>query len=86
MFRTPQPAPLSAVPEDRRGPVVGRFCRTCGATFSRHQARHQGKGVYSRDHVASPCSHEGEAFAASEPWWEPAVVVLPLPATPAAGP
>jgi hypothetical protein len=33
--------------------------------------------MYGRDHIASPCTHEGEAFEAGENWWEPAVEVLP---------
>lgn len=78
MYRNPQGAPQSTIDAERRGPVVGRFCHTCGATFSQHQSVHKGKGVYSKDHIASPCSHEGDEFAPGEDWWEPAVLVLPV--------
>lgn len=77
MYRNPNAAPASAIPEEQRGPVIGRFCHGCGSTFSVHQSQHKGKGLYSKDHIASPCPHEGDRFAAGEPWWEPAVLVLP---------
>jgi hypothetical protein len=42
-----------------------------------------------RDHIASPCPHEGDRFADGADWWEPAVEVLPpapeVPPTAAAG-
>lgn len=77
MYRNPQAAPASAIPEERRGAVVGRFCRECGGVYSLHAARHKGKPMFGKDHVAAPCAHEGEAFDPGEPWWEPAVDVLP---------
>jgi len=77
MHRAPHPAPLSQIPEDRRGKVLGRFCHACGATFSIHSSVHKGKGLYSKDHIASPCSHEGDRFEEGQDWWEPAVAVLP---------
>lgn len=85
VYRAPHPAPESRVPEERRGPVVGRFCLACSAVFSPHAARHQGKGLYSKDHISSPCAHEGEPFEPGADWWEPAVTVLPPPAAPAEG-
>ena len=39
---------------------------------------------YGRDHIASPCSHEGESFEPGANWWEPAVEVLPEAAEKAA--
>ena len=33
--------------------------------------------MYGRDHIASPCSHEGDAFEEGANWWQPAVEVLP---------
>lgn len=78
--RAPHPAPAGRIPEERRGKVVGRFCLACGATFSLHASNHKGKGLYSKDHISSPCSHEGDDFAPGEGWWEPAVEVLPPPA------
>jgi hypothetical protein len=33
--------------------------------------------MYGRDHVASPCAHEGEMFEAGADWWEPAVEIVP---------
>jgi hypothetical protein len=77
VYRFPHAAPQSRLPEGRRGRVVGRFCLTCGSIFPLHRARHSGKPVYGRDHVASPCAHEGEAFAPGASWWDQAVEVLP---------
>lgn len=85
MHRAPHPAPQSHIPEERRGEVVGRFCHGCGATFSIHSSVHKGKGLHSKDHIASPCAHEGDRFQEREDWWEPAVLVLPPPSEPAAG-
>lgn len=85
MHRAPHPAPQSRIPEQRRGQVVGRFCHGCGATFSIHTSVHKGKGLYSKDHIASPCSHEGDRFQEGEDWWEPAVLVLPAPSEPETG-
>jgi hypothetical protein len=33
--------------------------------------------MYGRDHIASPCAHEGDLFVPGADWWEPAVEVLP---------
>ncbi len=68
------------MPAERRGPVVGRFCKTCGSIYARFAAGHKGKPVYGKDHVAAPCSHEGEPFEPGDDWWEPAVELLPAPA------
>lgn len=85
MHRAPHPAPQSQIPNERRGEVVGRFCHGCGATFSIHTSIHKGKGLYSKDHISSPCAHEGDRFQEGEDWWEPAVLVLPPSPEPAAG-
>ncbi len=79
MYRNPRLAPISQVPEERRGPVEGRFCRVCTATYPKLRGRHSGKPLYGKDHIASPCSHEGEPFEPGADWWEAAVVVLPPP-------
>jgi len=86
VYRAPQAAPLSQVPEERRGRVVGRFCRVCGTIYSEQSARHSGRPVYGRDHIAAPCAHEGDRFEPGEEWWEPAVEVLPPPPPPPAPP
>jgi hypothetical protein len=83
VYRFPHAAPKSQLPEGRRGRVVGRFCFTCGSIFPLHRARHSGKPVYGRDHIASPCAHEGEVFAPGATWWDDAVEVLPEAAPPA---
>ena len=80
-YRTPRLAPASTLPEERRGPVGGRFCKACGSVYPRFAARHKGKPMYGKDHIASPCSHEGDEFLAGESWWEPAVEVLPAAPT-----
>ncbi len=80
-YRLPRAAPASSLSEERRGPVVGRFCKACGSIYARYAGRHEGKPVYGKDHVSSPCSHEGDEFLADEPWWEPAIEVL-APADP----
>ena len=84
MYRQPASAPESALAPERRGVVVGRYCKLCRAVYPRFAARHSGKPAFGRDHVASPCSQEGLPFAEGASWWEPAVEVLP--ATPAAAP
>jgi hypothetical protein len=84
VYRKLDAAPQSALPEPQRGEMVGRFCRACGEIYPPHRARHRGKPVYGKDHVASPCAHEGDAFAPGADWWEPAVEILPAP--PAAPP
>ena len=88
VYRKVNAAPLSAVPEAQRAEIVGRFCTACGEIYPPHRLRHRGKPIYGKDHVASPCPHEGETFAAGAAWWEPAVELLPAPmpaAAPAAG-
>jgi hypothetical protein len=76
-YRNPEAAPQSRIPAERRGRVVGRFCHVCATTYPLHRAAHSGKPLHGKDHVASPCAHEGDAFAAGADWWEPAVEVLP---------
>jgi hypothetical protein len=78
-YRGPAAAPESSIPPERRGRVLGRFCLACGAVYRQHAPVHRGTPVHGKDHVASPCSHEGDDFAPGEPWWEPAVEVLPPP-------
>ncbi len=56
--------------------MVGRFCLACGSVYPRFADRHAGKPSYGKDHVASPCTHEGEEFDPAASWWEPAVEVL----------
>jgi hypothetical protein len=80
-YRLPRAAPASSLPEERRGAVMGRFCKACGSIYARYAARHKGKPMYGKDHVASPCSHEGEEFVRAADWWEPAIEVLPAPPT-----
>lgn len=77
VYRSPMPAPVSRVAEERRGREVGIFCLGCGNVYPLHRARHAGKPMYGKDHVSAPCSYEGEAFHPDEGWWEPAVEVLP---------
>ncbi len=80
VYRKVNAAPLSAVPEAQRGEIVGRFCKACGEIYPPHRAGHRGKPIYGKDHVASPCPHEGETFVAGTDWWEPAAELLPAPA------
>lgn len=77
VYRAPHAAPESQLPEERRGRTIGRFCLVCAQIYPVHRAKHRGKPMYGKDHVAAPCTHEGEAFEPGEPWWEPAVEVLP---------
>lgn len=86
VYRTLVPAPASQIPEERRGRVLGRFCHTCGSVYPSHRGKHAGKPEYGRDHVSSPCAHEGEPFEPGADWWEAAVEVLPPVAVPAAAP
>ena len=79
-YRIRPPAPVSGIAEEKRGPVVGRFCRSCRYVYPLYAARHKGKPAYGKDHVASTCAHEGELFSAGADWWEPAVEALPVPA------
>lgn len=85
-LRIPAVAPVSRLAPERRGAVLGRFCHSCSIVFGQHLARHVGKGITGRDHIASPCPHEGETFRTGESWWEPAVQVLPAPPAPPAAP
>jgi hypothetical protein len=80
VYRVPPAAPESQVPPERRGMVMGRFCLVCATLYPEHRAAHQGQPVYGRDHIASPCTHEGDVFAPGEAWWEWAVEVLPAAA------
>jgi len=82
VYRVPPAAPQSQVPADRRGRLLGRFCLVCASLYPLHRATHSGRPVYGRDHIASPCAHEGDLFAPGESWWEPGVEVLPPPAPP----
>ena len=77
MYRMPHAAPEGQVPEEKRGRTVGRFCLVCSTIFPLHRAKHSGKGMYGRDHVASPCAHEGELFEPGADWWEAAVEIVP---------
>lgn len=84
VYRAPEAAPKSQIAEERQGRMVGRFCHTCGSIYPVHRAKHSGKPMYGKDHVASPCAHEGDVFDPAAPWWEPAVEVLPVAAEHAA--
>jgi len=76
-YRGSEAAPAGSIAEDRRGRVVGRFCLSCGSVYPLFIGRHRGKPSFGKDHVAAPCSHEGEAFESGADWWQPAVEVLP---------
>ncbi len=84
VYRIPEAAPQSQIAEERRGRVVGRFCQTCGSIYPLHRSKHTGKPMYGKDHISSTCAHEGEVFDPAEPWWEPAVEILPAMPEPAA--
>jgi hypothetical protein len=84
MYRNPDPAPASRVAPERRGAVLGKFCRGCGTVYPKLRARHAGKPLNGKDHIAATCSHEGDLFTPGADWWEPAVAVLPVPAAPPA--
>ena len=84
VYRHSEAAPLSQIPEARRGTVSGRFGLVCASIFPLHRGRHSGKPMYGKDHIAAPCAHEGEVFEPGAPWWEPAVEVLPPPPVPPA--
>jgi len=77
MYRMPHAAPESQVPEERRGRTIGRFCLVCSTIYPLGRLRHTGKGMYGRDHIASPCAHEGEVFEPGADWWQPAVEIVP---------
>jgi hypothetical protein len=76
VYRQPRIAPASSLPVERRGPVVGRFCKACGEVYPLQRRSHTGKPLYGKDHVASPCPHHGEEFAAGEDWWQDAVAII----------
>ena len=80
VYRVPPAAPASQVPPDRRGRVMGRYCLVCASLYPLHRATHTGRPVYGRDHIASPCTHEGDVFEPGASWWEPGVEVLPAAA------
>ena len=80
MLHQPDSAPVSVLPPERRGAVVGRFCKGCHALYPLLTRRHSGKPSHGQDHIASPCVHEGQTFAEGAAWWEPAVEVLAAPA------
>jgi hypothetical protein len=80
VYRVPPAAPASQVPPDRRGRVMGHYCLICASLYPLHRATHTGRPVYGRDHIASPCSHEGDVFEPGASWWEPGVEVLPAAA------
>jgi hypothetical protein len=80
VYKVPKLAPASILATDRRGRVKGRYCKACGSFFSLYSGRHQGKPMLGKDHVASPCTHEGEPFEEGDSWWEPAAEVLEAPA------
>ncbi|HVR08770.1 MAG TPA: hypothetical protein VMW75_12045 [Thermoanaerobaculia bacterium] len=82
VYRVPPAAPQSQVAPDRRGQVMGRYCLVCASLYPLHRATHTGRPVYGRDHIASPCAHEGDVFVAGAAWWEPGVEVLPAPSPP----
>jgi hypothetical protein len=77
VYRHPHAAPVSQLAPEKQGRVVAYFCHSCGYFFPEHRSRHSGKPLYGRDHIASPCAHEGDLFAPGETWWELAVEVLP---------
>ena len=86
VYRVPPAAPLSQVPPDRRGRVMGHYCLICASLYPLHRATHTGRPVYGRDHIASPCTHEGDVFEPGASWWEPGVEVLAAAAAPAPSP
>jgi hypothetical protein len=86
VYRVPPAAPASQVPPDRRGRVMGHYCLICASLYPLHRATHTGRPVYGRDHIASPCTHEGDVFEPGASWWEPGVEVLPAAAAAAGTP
>ena len=85
VYRVPPAAPLSQVPPDRRGRVMGHYCLICASLYPLHRATHTGRPVYGRDHIASPCTHEGDVFEPGASWWEPGIEVLSAAAESPAG-
>jgi hypothetical protein len=86
VYRRPDVAPSGQLAVERRGRQIGIFCHGCGSVYPLHRSIHRGKPVYGKDHISSPCAHEGEAFDSGESWWEPAVEILPAPSAPAPEP
>jgi hypothetical protein len=86
VYRLPPAAPASQIPPDRRGRVMGHYCLVCASLYPLHRATHTGRPVYGRDHIASPCTHEGDVFKPGASWWEPGVEVLPAAAAAPAAP
>ncbi len=84
VYRVPRAAPASTLPDERRGRILGRFCKACGSVYPRYVDRHQGKPMYGKDHVASTCGHEDDEFLPGESWWEPAIEALPAAEPPPA--
>ncbi len=82
MRHMPRLAPAGSIPEARRGRLLGRFCRECGGVYPAFRSRHVGKPMVGRDHIASPCVHEGATFGSGADWWESAVELLPVPEEP----
>ena len=80
VYRVPPAAPASQVQPERRGRVMGHYCLICASLYPLHRATHTGRPVYGRDHIASPCTHEGDVFEPGASWWEPGVEVLPAAA------
>lgn len=74
-LHAPPLAPISSVDSTRHGRLAGRFCRACGEFYPLLRSFHTGKPLHGKDHIASPCSHHGEAFAPGVDWWEFAVEV-----------
>jgi hypothetical protein len=64
---------------------MGHYCLICASLYPLHRATHTGRPVYGRDHIASPCTHEGDVFEPGASWWEPGVEVLPAAAAPPPG-
>lgn len=82
MYRPLNAAPESVLAVERRGAVVGKFCRACKSIYPALRHRHVGKPSFGKDHISAPCAYEGRVFEQDADWWEPAVVVLdPAPAT-----
>jgi len=76
MYRHVPSAPLSCLPPGRQGRPVGRFCKGCQSVYPLFAARHSGKPAFGKDHVATPCAHEGRLCDEGAAWWEPAVEIL----------
>jgi hypothetical protein len=79
VYRAVRSAPMSRVPADKQGARVARFCKVCRSFYPLHAARHVGKPLEGRDHIASPCTEEGRPFLPGEDWWEYAVELLEQP-------